>query len=475
MNRLNSDFFINPGATLLGGFAQNFGLPVDHLNFMVTELVALLLAPLFRTFLHPSVTKPTTRQAVALIIGIILGYFAFGLQSLHLAGLPTICYILICTQNPETVQRKVMVVSMTYLSLIHLHRQFFDTGSYALDVTGPLMVMTQKATTLAYSIHDGFSKKEDLNNNQKRYAISEIPNLLEYFSYMLQFHTLMVGPLVFYKDFVEFIDGTNLKKHQKKDDERYTEPSSSFVAFKKTVISILCAFMFTQIHFPIERVKSKEFLERSIVYQMSYLITSTTLVRFKYYHAWILADAICNLSGLGFNGYGENGKSKWDLVSNVDIIGFEFSSNLRNAIACWNKGTNAWLRMVAYERVKRNGVIYTFALSALWHGFYPGYYLTFASGALFTMANRSIRTHLRPHFQTSDARKMFYDIFTVICTRIMMGYLTFSFVLLSFWPSIRIYWNMYCWIHLIALISIYILPRFLGGYMAKKCKQKARI
>lgn len=47
--------------------------------------------------------------------------------------------------------------------------------------------------------------------------------------------------------------------------------------------------------------------------------------------------------------------------------------------------------MVAYERVKSNGVLYTFALSALWHGFYPGYYLTFATGALFTVAARSVR------------------------------------------------------------------------------------
>lgn len=64
-------------------------------------------------------------------------------------------------------------------------------------------------------------------------------------------------------------------------------------------------------------------MERNISYQMLYLIAATSVVRFKYYHAWVLADAICNLSGLGFNGYTENGTPKWDLVSNVDILGFE--------------------------------------------------------------------------------------------------------------------------------------------------------
>lgn len=47
------------------------------------------------------------------------------------------------------------------------------------------------------------------------------------------------------------------------------------------------------------------------------------LVRFKYYHAWIMADAICNNSGLGFNGFDENQQSRWDKVSNVDAFKFE--------------------------------------------------------------------------------------------------------------------------------------------------------
>lgn len=462
---LSLEVCLNPGSSLLEGFADQLGMPVDHLNFVASELVALALAPVFRTLLHPSVTKPDTRQKVALVVGICLGYFAFGIQALHLVVLPTLCYLIIITQSPVTVQRKVMVVSLGYLSMIHLHRLLYDSGSYALDVTGPLMVMTQKVTSLAFCIHDGFKRENDLTTSQKYYAVRRIPTALEYFSYMLQFHTLMVGPLVFYRDYVDFIDGTNLRKDFHRvfsSNNPARDPSSFNAALQKIITSFLCACVFTFILFPIERVKNEEFMERSITYQMLYLIAATSVIRFKYYHAWVLADAICNLSGLGFNGYTESGSPKWDLVSNVDILGFEFSSNLRNAINSWNKGTNAWLRMVAYERVKRNGVIYTFALSALWHGFYPGYYLTFATGALFTMAARSIRSNLRPHFQSSQAKKIFYDLLTIGCTRVMMGYLTFSFVLLEFWPSVRIYWNMYFWLHVMALASIYLLPRFLG-------------
>lgn len=67
-----------------------------------------------------------------------------------------------------------------------------------------------------------------------------------------------------------------------------------------------------------------EFVENtSFLYKFFYMMMATTVVRFKYYHAWLLADAICNNSGLGFNGYDENGKSKWDLISNINVIKFE--------------------------------------------------------------------------------------------------------------------------------------------------------
>lgn len=54
-------------------------------------------------------------------------------------------------------------------------------------------------------------------------------------------------------------------------------------------------------------------------------------------------------------------------------------------------GTNKWLRMVVYERVpKKYGTFLTFGLSAIWHGWYAGYYITFASGALIVTAARTV-------------------------------------------------------------------------------------
>lgn len=50
---------------------------------------------------------------------------------------------------------------------------------------------------------------------------------------------------------------------------------------------------------------------------------SLLMRRLKYYMAWMLADSVSNASGLGFNGYDENGVSKWDLVTNIKILELE--------------------------------------------------------------------------------------------------------------------------------------------------------
>lgn len=73
------------------------------------------------------------------------------------------------------------------------------------------MVITQKVTSLAYNIHDGLTRQEtDLTKNQKYYVVHKVPSPLEYFSYVLHFQALMAGPVLFYVDYINFIQGTNL-------------------------------------------------------------------------------------------------------------------------------------------------------------------------------------------------------------------------------------------------------------------------
>ncbi|XP_017868066.1 PREDICTED: lysophospholipid acyltransferase 1 [Drosophila arizonae] len=463
------------GSRIFSWLADMVGLSVDLVNFLVCQISALFLASLFRSWLHPSKVSYEVRHVFALSLGLAFGYFCFGQQAIHIAGLPAICFIVIRTQDPRIVQRSVLLVAMGYLLCVHLMRQIYDYGSYALDITGPLMIITQKVTSLAFSIHDGFVRKdEDMTKAQQYHAIRKMPSALEYFSYVWHFQSLMAGPLVFYKDYIEFVEGCNLLKRPTSNatldngrSELVVEPSPTKTVIRKVLGSMVCAFIFMKFVkiYPVKNMKEDDFIDgNTIPYKMWYAMMATTCIRFKYYHAWLLADAICNNSGLGFTGYDKDGNAKWDLISNINVLSFEFASNMRDAINNWNCGTNRWLRTLVYERVpKKYGTLLTFALSAVWHGFYPGYYLTFATGALMVTAGRTARRMLRYRFQSTQFTRMFYDILTCITTRIVMGYTTFPFVMLEFMGSIKLYLRFYLCLHIISLVTIFILPRFIRG------------
>lgn len=466
------------GSKVFASLADAIGLSVDLTNFLITQTLALLLASLFRSYLHPSKVSASVRHAFGLLIGLFFGYFCFGQQAVHIAGLPAICYIVLRTQNPMIVQRIVMAVALTYLSCIHLHRQYNSSGAYTLDITGPLMIITQKVTSLAFSIHDGFmnSGKKELSKNQQYHMVEKVPSPLEYFSYVLNFQSLMAGPLIFYRDYIDFIEGCNIirksnsnGKLEESNKKIVHEPSPVKAVLKKVLASVVCAYIFVKLInvYPIKNIKDDAFVEdTNIIYKFWYLMMATMAVRFKYYFAWLFADAIVNNAGLGFNGFELDGTAKWDMLTNIYVIPFELGTNFRDCINSWNIGTNSWLRMVVYERVHKSyGTALTFALSALWHGFYPGYYLTFATGALIVTAARKARRVFRHHFQETELSRTFYDVITCVVTRFFMAYATFPFVLLELGISLRLYLKLFMCLHLIALFAVFVLPKLMrsGG------------
>ncbi len=63
---------------------------------------------------------------------------------------------------------------------------------------------------------------------------------------------------------------------------------------------------------------------------------------------------------------------------------------MKSLIDNWNIKTQIWLRRIVYDRVKYFKTLCVFTFSALWHGFYPGYYLTLISTVLLTYAGRGV-------------------------------------------------------------------------------------
>ncbi|XP_022239812.1 lysophospholipid acyltransferase 1-like [Limulus polyphemus] len=446
------------------------GLPIDQFNFLICQFIALLLAIVYKKILPPNKVTPEIRHTVALMMGIVLGYFCFGHQISHLCVLGTLSYIIMNNVNPQIMHRGVLFVALLYLSSLHLLRLTYDYGGWTLDITGPVMIATQKVSSVAFSLHDGLARPEEkLSLDQKRYALRQSPSMLEFFSYIFHFQALMCGPLMFYKDYIEFIEGKPYNRVKHPQNKLVDEITKQLVyqgppmeqVMQKVAVSIFFALflMIVVPHFPITYLTEDKFLSETPWHaQMLYILVATSVVRSKYYHAWLLGEAVCNAAGQGFSGFSSDNQPKWDLLSNVDIVRFELSVNFRESLETWNKTTQNWLKMIAYDRAARHKTLVTYILSAIWHGFYPGYYFTFLGGALLTMAARSVRRSVRPYFQTSRPMAVFYDILSCLATRVALAYIVFPFILLESMASLKVYWNFYFSGHIIALLAIFVLP-----------------
>jgi lysophospholipid acyltransferase 1/2 len=122
-----------------------------------------------------------------------------------------------CHQNKKKSQQ-------IFVCLVHIHRLIYDYGNYTLDISGPLMINTQKLTALAFAFFDGYRSKQraklrrpdddkensPLTDDQEKQKITDIPTPMEFLSYIFYFHGIIVGPLCFFKDYRDFIEGRNL-------------------------------------------------------------------------------------------------------------------------------------------------------------------------------------------------------------------------------------------------------------------------
>ncbi|XP_015442774.1 lysophospholipid acyltransferase 1 isoform X3 [Pteropus alecto] len=397
------------GSTCLHPLSQLLGIPLDQVNFVACQLVALFAAFWFRIYLSPGKTSPEARHAFATIFGIYFVIFCFGWYSVHLFVLVLMCYGIMVTASISNIHRYSFFVAMGYLTICHISRIYiFHYGILTTDFSGPLMIVTQKITTLAFQIHDGLGQRaEDLSAEQHRLAVKVKPSFLEYLSYLLNFMSVIAGPCNNFKDYIAFIEGrhTHMKllevNWKQKDFHSLPEPSPTGA---------------------------------------------------------VIPDAVNNAAGFGFSGVDKNGNFCWDLLSNLNIWKIETATSFKMYLENWNIQTATWLKRVCYERVPWYPTVLTFILSALWHGVYPGYYFTFLTGTLVTLAARTVRNNYRHYFLSSKALKFVYDLVTWAVTQLAVSYTVAPFVMLAVEPTISLYKSMYFYLHIVSLLIILFLP-----------------
>lgn len=383
-----------------------------NLNYSVVKLIAsfLLSYPLAGLLKRIPDAQPAKKNAF--IIGVSLFYLV-GLFDLWdgirtLAYSASAIYAIAYYVDGSLMPWIGFMVLMGHMSISHIYRQIIEQPQ-AVDITGAQMVMVMKLSSFCWNVHDGRLPPEQLSDPQKYAAIREFPGLLDYLGYILFFPSLFGGPSFEYNDYRRWIDttlfdvppGTDPSKVPPTRKKRKI-PRSGTPATKKAVMGLVWIFVFLQLNSVYNQgtVQEESYLQLGFFRRVWVLHLLGFTTRVKYYGVWALTEGACILSGMGYNGFDpKSGKVFWNRLENVDPWGLETAQNSHAYLGSWNKNTNHWLRNYVYLRVTPKGKkpgfrasMATFATSAFWHGFYPGYYLTFILGSFIQTVAKSEST-----------------------------------------------------------------------------------
>jgi lysophospholipid acyltransferase 1/2 len=338
-----------------------------------------------------------------------------------------------------------------------------DYGGYTLDFTGPLMVLVQKFSLSAFSLHDGVERKDsELNEDERKNKIRGVPPVLAYYGYCFNFLQFLTGPSCTYTEYVKFIDGTNFHVDNPnkygKAKIHANGPSTIFPCLTSLVAALLAMTVYLSLSgvFTLESYVDPE-QNRSFLQRLVYGLSVAFVLRCRYYMAWKFIEASSNAAGLGYSGCDKMGNPEWELSKNCKPLSYEFATNIRAAISSWNITTNTWLRRICYDRVSFHPTLMTFVLSAFWHGFYPGYYFCFVSFAVLVATARKGRNTVRPYFIGNSALKLMYDITTTLLTATFLNTCGLSFQYLHFNDAVKNFTNLYC-LQIIIPVMFLLLP-----------------
>ncbi|KAI9351348.1 MBOAT, membrane-bound O-acyltransferase family-domain-containing protein, partial [Obelidium mucronatum] len=354
--------------------------------------------------------------------------------------------------------------------------QILTTNAKKFDATTPMMVLVIKLTSFAWNVYDGTKDDKDLIPEFRQRAVRKFPNILEFYGYVFFFAAFLVGPAFDFNDYREYTNGEGVFATVNEKGVKRKLPSRLWPTLRALFGGILWMGIFIKFSKPLnyEVCATEEYATQWPFWKRFLFMQAAGIAaRSKFYTAWLLSEGACNLVGIGYTGISpETGKPVWDRARNVSILGFELAENPKVLIDNWNTRTGGWLKNCVYLRMVKPGqkpgglvTFTTFLVSALWHGFHLGYYLTFTMGALYSMVGRTLRRNIRPLFLEPSnlvAYKPVYDFLGWLFTWTSINFIAVPFSLWALDKSIAA-WAAVGYYALVGQVVIYVVMEFLGG------------
>lgn len=447
--------------------AKSINLPLDTANMIAAQLTCVFIAITFSKTLQKSNISNNSRYLVSILFGFLVVANVFNiLDAVELFILPSIIYGFM-RFLPKYSHHLTLFTCLSFLSYYHIKGMLLrdmESQHIMLDVGTCYMIMVQKLSSLAYNYHDGkYYKNHDFLNKAhpkasvKHKAIYDRPKYLQVLAYSYNFCGIMGGPMIFFKDFVQAME-TSTKKSENGNNCNYKAGGKKFaksILFLIAVDRLENTFGNSSIFTKKSWVDQASLSSKILILPVVFLI----IQRCKYYFFWLLAEAINNFAGIGY----DEKENNWDLISNNNILQVELARNPQGMINNWNMGSARWLRLVVFERISNKAIATpaTFLLSAVWHGFWPGQYFFFAFTHLSLMTYKNLNKSFVPFIQSkTDNKRVLNQIYFLgsIAHHIIFDFNAICFTILQTWDRTFYYISSCYFVPQILLIFGAFLP-----------------
>lgn len=250
---------------------------------------------------------------------------------------------------------------------------------------------------------------------------------------------------------------------------RLTQMRKSFI---EALLHLALYLFVYSTFFPIDFLKTPEFLTYSWLKHILYIFLSVTFIRCKYYFAWKLSSTSVDASGLSYSGKNEKNEERWDEIQTCNAYEIETTVHIRDKIKNWNISVQLWLQRCIYYRYRSaeqyktdkkaqaTGQLLVFATSAFWHGFYGGYYISFFFWYIMTSISATVFRicKSRPDLeQKYDSMRPFSSIVMWIFVNVVFSYFGFGFQVLSIKYCLIIMSQIWFSIEILAIVLMVVL------------------
>ena len=361
---------------------NKLGAPEDQIILVSTIISASLF-----TFVNYFIKGKTPRLIYNLVVGLILHYSLYGINSLHNIFSTVTSYLFVYFFGRKLSPFYLLIATMIHLSYLNIYIMIVDYGGWTIDdVSTTYMMAVTKFSAFAFSYDDGKKDIKDIRSEYHRnYRIEKMPSFLEYAAYIFFYPTCLVGPSIQYMDFINWVEEKGCYKNLK---------SKRGYLFWNGLTRLLAGFFFIAFYtiigakFPMAAVGRAQFrIDYPEWWQrFLYMYIAGPVARSKYYIGWLLSYSSLIFSGMA---YGET-VEKDKIIPNVEkgsygsIMFNEFGMDPQKKMVHWNRQVHLWLKYNVYTRLltplkgkKALATFITYVFSSIWHGFYPSYYINF--------------------------------------------------------------------------------------------------